>query len=206
MTRAARIRLDIVQGDLTRFPADAIVNAANAEMVHGGGVAYAIAKAAAKDAERYSRLTQEAMRKTYGRSFITHDEVVVTPPLDLARYGIRHVLHIVGPRCDGHWNDARREALFRALTAALKRAAELGVRHIAYPAVSAGIYGCPFEAVVQTLDEAVAAFSSAILADDSGQSGSSSDRPSPLPERVSLVLLSAADVERAKKALAKRRA
>ncbi|WP_273000160.1 [protein ADP-ribosylglutamate] hydrolase [Hydrogenibacillus schlegelii] len=183
----ADLQFAVVAGDLTRFPADAIVNAANAEMIHGGGVAYAIARAAAGDAAAYTRLTQEAMQKEYGRPFIRHDEVVVTPPLALAERGIRLVLHIVGPRCDGRWDKETEAKLTSALFAALRRADAEGIRHIAFPAVSAGIYGCPFDAVVRTFAAAVQGYAASF--------------PRRTLRQVTLVLRTEDDVRRARQAL-----
>ncbi|ASJ11266.1 hypothetical protein A3L12_08150 [Thermococcus sp. P6] len=149
---------EIVQGDITRFPAEAIVNAANRYLQHGGGVAYAIAKAAAGDPEEYIRISKEAMREQIGRDWIDHGEVVVTPALRLERYGIRWVIHTVGPYCGGRWDEDKREKLRKAILGALRKADELGVRSIAFPAISAGIYGCPLEEVVRTFREVVEEF------------------------------------------------
>jgi len=59
-----------------------------------------------------------------------------------------HLIHTVGPVCGGEWSDELREKLFKALMAPLKKAEDLKVNSIAFPAVSAGIYGCPLENVV----------------------------------------------------------
>jgi len=91
----------VVMGDITRFPAEAIVNAANKYLEHGGGVAYAIAKAAAGNAREYIRISKEAMREQLGKDFIDHGEVVVTPAMNLERHGIKYVIHTVGPYCGG---------------------------------------------------------------------------------------------------------
>ncbi|AFL95246.1 hypothetical protein CL1_1043 [Thermococcus cleftensis] len=153
------LSFEIVRGDITRFPAEAIVNAANKYLEHGGGVAYAIAKAAAGNVAEYIRISKEAMREQLGKSSIEHGEVVVTPALRLERYGIRHVIHTVGPYCGGIWNEERKEKLRKAILGALKKADELGVKTIAFPAISAGIYGCPLEEVVRTFRETVEEFS-----------------------------------------------
>ncbi|WP_297437394.1 [protein ADP-ribosylglutamate] hydrolase [Thermococcus sp.] len=153
------VSFEIVRGDITRFPAEAIVNAANRHLEHGGGVAYAIAKAAAGNAREYIKVSREAMRKQLGKDFIEHGEVVVTPAMKLERYGIRYVLHTVGPYCGGIWDEDKREKLRKAIFGALRKADELGARTIAFPAVSAGIYGCPLEGVVKTLGRTVEEFS-----------------------------------------------
>jgi len=177
--------LEVVKGDVTRFPAEAIVNAANRYLEHGGGVAYAIAKAAAGDAREYVRISKEAMREQLGKTSIEHGEVVVTPAMRLERHGIRYVIHTVGPYCGGRWDGDKKEKLRRAILGALRKAEELGVRTVAFPAISAGIYGCPLEEVVRTFKEIVEEFS----------------REARAVERVYLVLYSEGDYERALKAL-----
>ena len=149
----------VVNGDITKFPAEAIVNAANKYLEHGGGVAYAIAKAAAGDVREYIKISKEAMREQIGRDWIEHGEVVVTPAMKMEEYGIKYVIHTVGPYCGGKWDEDKEEKLRKAILGALKKAEEIGIKSIAFPAISAGIYGCPFEEVVKTFIEAVKEFS-----------------------------------------------
>ncbi|EHR77592.1 hypothetical protein OCC_10830 [Thermococcus litoralis DSM 5473] len=149
----------VAQGDITRFPAEAIVNAANKYLEHGGGVAYAIAKVAAGDVREYIRISKEAMKEQIGRNWIEHGEVVVTPAMKMEQYGIKYVIHTVGPYCGGKWDEDKKEKLKKAILGALRKAEELGVKSIAFPAISAGIYGCPFEEVVKTFVEMVKEFS-----------------------------------------------
>ncbi|GAB6136572.1 [protein ADP-ribosylglutamate] hydrolase [Thermococcus prieurii] len=151
--------LEVVEGDITRFPAEAIVNAANRYLEHGGGVAYAIARAAAGDAREYIRISKEALREQLGKDSMEHGEVVVTPAMRLERYGIKYVIHTVGPYCGGRWDGDKKEKLRKAILGALRKADELGVKSIAFPAISAGIYGCPLEEVVRTFKETVEEFS-----------------------------------------------
>jgi len=153
------MEFEIARGDITRFPAEAIVNAANRYLEHGGGVAYAIAKAAAGNAAEYIQISKNAMKEQLGKDFIEHGEVVVTPPLRLEKYGIKYVIHTVGPYCGGLWDDDKKEKLKRAILGALRKAEELGVKSIAFPAISAGIYGCPLENVVETFRETIEEFS-----------------------------------------------
>jgi len=153
-----RIKFRLAQGDITKYGAEAIVNAANKYLVHGGGVALAIARAAANNPEEYTRISKEEMKKQIGRDYIEHGEVVVTPPLSLEKTGTRYVIHTVGPICK-KWDDKVKEKLRKALIAPLRKAEEMELKSIAFPAVSAGIYGCPLEEVVKTLLEVVEEFS-----------------------------------------------
>ena len=152
------VLLKLVQGDITRYPAKAIVNAANKRMEHGGGVAYAIAKACAGDAGIYTEISKKAMREQFGRDYIEHGEVVVTPAMNLEKMGIRYVFHTVGPICSGKWDEKLKEKLYKAFLGPLMKAEELDVESIAFPAVSAGIYGCDLERVIETFIETLREF------------------------------------------------
>jgi len=175
----------VVKGDITKFPVEAIVNAANKYLEHGGGVAYAIAKAAAGDVREYIKISKEAMREQIGRDYIEHGEVVVTPAMKMEQHGIKYVIHTVGPYCGGKWDENKKEKLRKAILGALRKAEEIGVKSIAFPAISAGIYGCPFEEVVKTFVETVKEFS----------------REARNVEEVYLVLYSKENYERALKLL-----
>ncbi|NJE26358.1 [protein ADP-ribosylglutamate] hydrolase [Thermococcus sp. MV5] len=149
----------VAQGDITKFPAEAIVNAANKYLEHGGGVAYAIAKAAIGNVRDYIEISKEAMREQIGRDWIEHGEVVVTPALKMEQHGIKYVIHTVGPYCGGTWDENKKDKLRKAILGALRKADELKVESIAFPAISAGIYGCPLEEVIKTFLEVVEEFS-----------------------------------------------
>ncbi len=153
------LKAKLAGGDITKCKAEAIVNAANKYLEHGGGVAYAIAKACAGDAAEYTKISKEAMKEQIGRNYIEHGEVVVTPAMKLEERGIKYVIHTVGPICKGSWSSELREKLYKAFRAPLEKAEELKLSSIAFPAVSAGIYGCPLDEVVKTFIEAVKDFS-----------------------------------------------
>jgi len=157
------LRLKLARGDITRYPADAIVNAANKRLEHGGGVAYAIAKACAGDAGVYTEISKKAVMEQFGRDYIEHGEVVVTPAMKLQERGIKFVFHTVGPICGGKWNEDLKEKLYRAFLGPMQKAEELKVEKIAFPAVSAGIYGCELERVVETFAEVVEKFKGSSL-------------------------------------------
>ena len=123
----AGCRLEAVLGDITSAQVDAIVNAANTNLAHGGGLAGAIvARGGAVIQEESNRLAPVA----------TGDAVATSA----GSLPCRWVIHAVGPI----WGDGNEEASLRsAVRASLDRAAELGVASIALPAISTGIFGYP---------------------------------------------------------------
>jgi O-acetyl-ADP-ribose deacetylase (regulator of RNase III) len=124
-------RIKIVQGDITELEVDAIVNAANSSLLGGGGVDGAIHRAAGP------RLYDEC-KKLGG---CPTGEVRLTKGYDLPA---KFVIHAVGPVWDGGGHDED-ELLARCYRNALATAAGNGIRTIAFPAISTGIYGFPLK-------------------------------------------------------------
>jgi O-acetyl-ADP-ribose deacetylase (regulator of RNase III)/SAM-dependent methyltransferase len=123
--------LQLVQGDLTLESVEAIVNAANAYLEHGGGVAAAISRRGGPLIQRES----DAWVRQHGP--VTHAEPAYTRAGDLP---CRYVIHVVGPI----WGEGDEDAkLAQAVQGALRRASELDLNSLALPAISAGIYGFP---------------------------------------------------------------
>ena len=122
-------RLELVEGDITEMDVDAIVNAANAQLVLGGGVAGAIRQKGGP------RIQEECDR--IGGTFV--GGAVITTGGELKA---KHVIHAVGPRM-GEGNE--NEKLTNATRNSLKVADEHGLRSIAFPAISTGIFGFPLQ-------------------------------------------------------------
>ena len=123
----------VVRGDLLREPVEAIVNAANGHLAHGGGVAGIIARAAGP------ALQDECDRIVRERGPLPTGTAVVTCAGKLSFKG---VIHAVGPR-NGEGDEEAK--LVRALTAAFACAQERQWQSVSFPAVSSGIFAVPLD-------------------------------------------------------------
>jgi O-acetyl-ADP-ribose deacetylase (regulator of RNase III) len=123
--------LQIVQGDITIEEVDAIVNAANEHLQHGGGVAWAISKKGGPAIRRESNDWIEQ------HGVVSHAHPAWTSGGLLPA---KYVIHAVGPV----WGDGDEDnKLNNAVTGSLRVADELHLNSIAMPAISTGIYGFP---------------------------------------------------------------
>jgi O-acetyl-ADP-ribose deacetylase (regulator of RNase III) len=131
------VRIEVVRGDITKLDLDAIVNAANERMLGGGGVDGAIHRAAGPELLAACRLIPEVrpgVRCPTG-------EARLTPGFRLVA---RYVIHTVGPV----WRGGARgepELLAGCYCRSLELARAEGLRSIAFPAISCGVYGYPID-------------------------------------------------------------
>ena len=144
--------IELASADITLESVDAIVNAANSQLSNAGGVARAISQAAGPELQRAC----EELIADCGP--VATGEAVAT---DSFRLRCRKVIHTVGPVYGRH-GGREAELLGAAHRSSIALAAHLGLRSIAFPAISCGIYGYPLEeaapvaisATIDALDEA----------------------------------------------------
>ncbi len=140
-------RIRAVQGDITRQPVDAIVNAANPTLLGGGGVDGAIHRAAGPELRAHC----------YTLGGCETGEAKITPGF---RLPTRWVIHTVGPVWRGGGNDED-SLLASCYRRSLLLAAEHGARTIAFPQISTGAYGFPIDRACRI---AVASIAQTLLA------------------------------------------
>lgn len=122
-------KIRLVQGDITELATDVIVNAANAQLIMGGGVAGAIRRKGGPS-------IQEECNKI-GGTFVGGAEITTGGNLKA-----KHVIHAVGPRM-GEGNED--EKLKNATLNSLKLMDKHELKTIAFPAISTGIFGYPID-------------------------------------------------------------
>ncbi|MFR9804502.1 O-acetyl-ADP-ribose deacetylase [Pseudonocardia sp. RS010] len=129
-------RIELVQGDITTQEVDAVVNAANSSLLGGGGVDGAIHRAGGPAILAECR----ELRSTRFKDGLPTGRAVATTAGNLPA---RWVIHTVGPVYAKR--EDRSHLLASAYRESLRVADELGARSVAFPAVSAGIYGWPLD-------------------------------------------------------------
>ena len=135
--------IQIVQGDITIEAVDAIVNAANEQLMHGGGVAASISKKGGPTIHR------ESIEWVQNHGPVSHARPAWTSGGDLPS---KYVIHAVGPV----WGDGEEDKkLSDAVTGSLRVADELKCTSIAVPAISTGIFGFPKDRAAEVIFSAI---------------------------------------------------
>jgi O-acetyl-ADP-ribose deacetylase len=125
----------LLRGDITQHPSDAIVNAANSELLPGGGVCGAIHRAGGpRIAEECRRIRSERGRLAAGKAAAT----------TAGSLPVKYVIHAVGPVWQGG-DQGEAEVLASCYRESVRIADELKLHSIAFPAISTGIFGYPLE-------------------------------------------------------------
>ena len=139
--------LALIEGDITTLDVDAIVNAANERLAHGGGVAGAIVRKGGAVIQRESN----AWVREHGP--VPTGEAAITSGGSLPA---RYVIHAVGPVYDGTARSA--QLLARAVRAALTMADEQQLASVALPAISTGIFGYPLREAAEVMVQAACVY------------------------------------------------
>ncbi|MEV1066339.1 O-acetyl-ADP-ribose deacetylase [Streptomyces sp. NPDC050263] len=140
--------ITLVQGDITRQSVDAIVNAANSSLLGGGGVDGAIHR---RGGPAILADCRRLRASHHGKGLATGQAVATTA----GELDARWVIHTVGPVYSA--GEDRSELLASCFRESLRVADELGARTVAFPAVSAGIYGWPMDDAARIAVETVRA-------------------------------------------------
>jgi O-acetyl-ADP-ribose deacetylase (regulator of RNase III) len=130
------MEITLVQGDITEQDVDAVVNAANSSLLGGGGVDGAIHR---RGGPEILAACRELRAGHYGGGLSTGRAVATTA----GRLPARWVIHTVGPVYSA--SDDRSGLLASCYRESLRVADELGAASVAFPAVSAGIFGWPVD-------------------------------------------------------------
>jgi O-acetyl-ADP-ribose deacetylase (regulator of RNase III) len=134
--------LELVEGDITKLETDAIVNAANERLAHGGGVAAVIAQAGGPTIQKESdKWVREHGRVPTGSAAITSG----------GNLKADYVIHAVGPVYSSMSKPKAAELLGSAVESALEMADEYDLRSVALPAISTGIYGYPMDEAAKVM-------------------------------------------------------
>jgi O-acetyl-ADP-ribose deacetylase (regulator of RNase III) len=138
-------RVTVKVGDITKEAVDAIVNAANGTLMGGGGVDGAIHRAGGREILEQCR---DIRRVRFPDGLPTSQAVITTA----GRMPAKHVIHTVGP-VYGSGGEAKSQLLAACYASSLALAVENGLRSIAFPAISTGVYGYPMNeaAVVSSM-------------------------------------------------------
>src|SRR5574341_375360 len=143
-------RVVVKVGDITKEDVEAIVNAANSSLMGGGGVDGAIHRAGGPEILRECK---EIRATQYPDGLPTGEAVITTA----GKMAARHVIHTVGP-VYGRGGKDKAEQLAACYCNSLSLAAKKGLKAVAFPAISTGVYGYPLEEAARVSSQAIEKF------------------------------------------------
>ncbi|CAM4730206.1 unnamed protein product [Leuciscus chuanchicus] len=146
--------------DICKLSVDAVVNAANEDLMHSGGVSFALLQAAGPCLQQYS----DHYIKVNGP--LKPGDAIIT---DAGRLPCKYVVHAVGPRFSVSDRRTAVQRLRRAVRESLNRASSKNCSSIAIPVISSGIFGCPLELCTESIAKEVCEY-----IEDHNRRGSSS--------------------------------
>ncbi len=140
-------RVVVKVGDITKEKVDAIVNAANGSLMGGGGVDGAIHRAGGP---QILKDCKEIRRTQYPDGLPTGQAVITTA----GKMAAKHVIHTVGP-VYGQGGKKKAEELAACYLSSLSLASGKGLKTVAFPAISTGIYGYPLDEAARVSSQAI---------------------------------------------------
>lgn len=143
-------RVVVEVGDITKEDVDAIVNAANGTLMGGGGVDGAIHRAGGPEILRECK---EIRATQYPDGLPTGEAVITTA----GKMAAQHVIHTVGP-VYGRGGKDKAEQLAACYRNSLSLAVEKGLKTVAFPAISTGVYGYPLDEAAQVSSQTIEKF------------------------------------------------
>jgi O-acetyl-ADP-ribose deacetylase (regulator of RNase III) len=143
-------RVVVKTGDITKEAVDAIVNAANATLLGGGGVDGAIHRAGGPEILQECRRIRQTQ---YPDGLPTGQAVITTG----GKLPAKHVIHTVGP-VYGRGGKDKAELLAACYRNSLRLGSDRGLRTIAFPAISTGVYGYPLDEAAKVSSTAIESF------------------------------------------------
>jgi O-acetyl-ADP-ribose deacetylase len=139
-----KVEIEILKADITRLRVSAIVNAANNSLMGGGGVDGAIHRAAGPELWQYCLALRGCAT----------GQAKITPGFKLPA---KYIIHTVGPVWN-HGSNEEEDLLASCYENSLKLAVEYGIPTIAFPCISTGIYGFPFDRAAEIALQTIHAF------------------------------------------------
>lgn len=146
VTAPSGVQVYVSEANICLLDVDAVVNAANEELKHIGGLASALLEAAGPELQKISN------NYIARNGALRPGDTVVT---DACKLPCKHVIHAVGPRFSDHSLADSVSLLKRVVTRSLKEAEKLNCSTIAMPAISSGMFGFPIDLCADTIAQAV---------------------------------------------------